>query len=173
MADIFAGRDVFEEETLIRFAHYVKSDPRHEVEIEKLFQKTRDAGLETEIPSDNFALAVSFLQDFEALLAHDTWTDPLEVLDPEKLGPGVRHVGYREMICIGEAHAARAEDPAKILAVKEKIERALARIQTCYKQLDTFLESLNGLESGVAGDLLREAVFRFQRSQKELAGAAS
>jgi len=171
IAEIFAGRDTFDEATLARLAAYIRGDPRLEPQIVGLRRKARDAGLNPVDSSEAYSLALSYCQDLEALLARDDWEDPLEILDPQKLGPGIRQIAYVEMILLAEAQAQRADDPTKIRAVKEKIERANTRFERCYRRLDDFLESVLACDEVIADDVLREMVFRYQRLRKERAAA--
>ena len=63
------------------------------------------------------------------------------------------------------ARAERAEAPERLLAVKEKIGQAQARLEGCQRLRDGFLQSLGEFEDGVAEEMLVVAASRFRREQ--------
>ena len=55
-------------------------------------------------------------QQFEQLLAADSWEHPVEVLGGEREG-----IAYSRLIRVAAAHAERDEDPSRILGVKHRL----------------------------------------------------
>lgn len=171
IAEILAGRDTFDEETVVRLARYMSSDPGLEPQRAKMRALALEAGLDPETSPEAFDLARSLAQDFEALLARDDWDDPLEVLDQGKPVWEARPNGYEELLRIASARARRAKDPAPILVVMKKLESAHARLLRCARRRDAFLASLAEFEEEIAESLFNEALFRFRRRRQELKAA--
>lgn len=121
LAEVADGDALHTQERRDRLAHVICTDPRFAEQLERLEQLARDAGLGPEWGSYR-GVALEENEDFDRLLATDTWRDPAEVLDPD----GDRGFSYDCLISIAKARAARAEDPAVLEAVQERLEQAWA-----------------------------------------------
>jgi hypothetical protein len=105
-----------------RIATVLRTDPRFAEQFEELETLTADAGAE------DLWEGLERHQEFDRLLAVPDWDDPAEVLNPHNYD--FYEVSYRKLLAVAEARLARAEDPAPIRDVRDRLlkaEKARAR----------------------------------------------
>jgi hypothetical protein len=99
-----------------RLTHLLRTDPRFVEHFEELETMAAEAGAE------DLWDGYDRHQEFDRLLAVPVWDDPAEVLNPR--GELFYQVNYRKLLAIAEARLARAEDPAPIRDVRDRLLKA-------------------------------------------------
>ncbi len=99
-----------------RVAAAIRTDPRFAQQFEELEAKAAEVGAE------DLWEGLERNEEFDRLLAAESWEDPAEILNPD--GSDLYEVSYRKLIAVADARIARAEDPAPIQAVKDRLLRA-------------------------------------------------
>ena len=167
IAEVLSASPSLEGNTRSRLAQWVRTDPRLRPKIDRLHRLADEAGVDPKESSEALAVALAHWNDLEMLLDHRDWEDPVEVLDPDRTGPGDRPIGYAEMIRLAEARALEEEDPSQVLAVKRKLERARDRLEEYHRHMDALVESLLSFEEGMAESLCQMVIRRYRQRREE------
>ncbi|MEE8525665.1 MAG: hypothetical protein V3T72_17140 [Thermoanaerobaculia bacterium] len=115
LAKIVCEGDV-EGELQERLTKVLRTDPRFTEQFEELDTMAAEAGAE------DLWEGLDLHRDFDRLLAVPVWEDPAEVLNPER--DRFYQISYRKLLAVAEARLARAEDPAPIRDLRDRLLRA-------------------------------------------------
>ena len=127
--------------TICRLAAVVRTDPRFAGHYEWLEVVAQD--IVPCPPTDgDLEMAWACHQDYERLLAAEGWEHPAEVLDPG----GEAGVAYNQLVRLAAARASRAPNAPKVVAIKEKLERAWADLQAKDQTVADFVARLEEFE---------------------------
>ncbi len=149
-------------ETASRLRKVVRGDPRLAVPVAGLEAMARDAGLDPAAAEDLWD-GFRAHQVFDRLLAAEDWQHPAEVVDAE----GELEPYFRELIQMAEARARRADDSGRVLAVREKLERAWAEEQAKAALVEGFATGLCGYRREVSEQLLRRAATEYRLRSRQ------
>ena len=112
--------DSIDTEGAKRLAKLVSTDPRLEPELATLEAVASEAGLTRRPTGEYLSAGHSLDQALQRLVDEDEWTHPADVLDPDaSLG-----VPYEPLIKL--ARAREQGDPGRMLAIRRRLEEALA-----------------------------------------------
>jgi hypothetical protein len=115
LAQIVCGGNV-EGELQDRVASAIRTDPRFARQFEEL------EAMASEIGAEDLWDGLVRNEEFDRLLAAESWDDPAEVLNP--CSNDLYEVSYRKLLAVAESRIARAEDPAPIQTVKDRLLEA-------------------------------------------------
>ncbi len=99
-----------------RLVAVIRTDPRFSRQFEEL------EATAAEIGAEDLWEGLERHQEFDRLLAAESWDDPAEILNPDD--GDLYEVSYRKLLAVADARIARAQDPAPIQAVKDRLLRA-------------------------------------------------
>ncbi len=106
----------FEGDLQDRVVAAIRTDPRFTQQFEEL------EAMAAEIGAEDLWEGVERNEEFDRLLAAESWEDPAEILNPD--GSDLYEVSYRKLLAVADARLARADDPAPIQAVKDRLLQA-------------------------------------------------
>lgn len=167
LAQLADRSDQFSRSTMDKLRILVHSMERFAPQLAYLKALAEDAGL-PEDQDDRLHAGWLCNQEFDALQATPAWRHPAEVLDPD----GNLGIGYAELIHIAGIRARRAEEPAALQAIGEKLRAAKSAEGPSQDCVDAFVTALLAAEPEDAEILLSRAerAYRFQRRRAEEEG---
>jgi hypothetical protein len=129
-----------------RVARVIRSDPRFAHKFAVLEEMTAEAGAE------DLWEGLDRHLELDRLLEDGSWEDPAEVLEPA--GNDHYQVSYRGLLAVADARIAKADDPAPIQAVKDRLLRA--QRQPLQNAVFQVAEALEKLSPGAAEEVIAE-----------------
>jgi hypothetical protein len=99
-----------------RVAAVLRTDPRFTRQFEQL------EAMAAEVGAEDLWEGLERNEEFDRLLAAESWEDPAEILKPET--NDFYEVSYRKLLAVADARLGRTDDPAPIQAVKDRLLRA-------------------------------------------------
>jgi hypothetical protein len=130
-----------------RVASVIRSDPRFAKQFEEL------ETMASEIGAEDLWDGLERNQEFDRLLAAESWEDPAQILNPD--GGDLYEVSYRKLLAVADARLARDEEPAPILAVKDRLLRAEEKLAN--DAVFQVAEALKNLSPDAAEKVVAEA----------------
>jgi hypothetical protein len=130
-----------------RVAGAIRTDPRFGRQFEQL------EAMAAEIGADDLWEGVERNQEFDHLLEADAWDDPAEILNPD--GGDLYEVSYRKLIAVADVRIAKADDPAPIQVVRDRLLRAEEKLAK--DAVFKVAEALRNLSADTAEKVIAEA----------------
>jgi hypothetical protein len=96
-----------------RVAAAIRTDPRFTQQFEQL------EVMAAEIGAEDLWEGVERNDEFDRLLAAESWEDPAEILNPDQRD--YYEIGFRKLIAVADARLSRTDDPGPIQAVKDRL----------------------------------------------------
>lgn len=85
----------------------------------------------------------------DELLAESGWRHPSDLIESDVL-----EVYYPRLICLASLRAERAEDPAPLLELRDRLAEAHAEVEDGQKLLETVLQRVDSFSPDVAERVL-------------------
>lgn len=155
------NRDFITGEMVDKMISHVLADPRYAELIEQAEAMARDAGV------DSTLAAALVHENLEELLDADGWDDPAEVLQPGD--EDTSDLCHCQMINILDARMARGGDPAKLMPVKERLERH--EVKYAERALKELLPCFARLSPGTAARFRDRSLTALWATQEPAAGS--